>query len=403
MKRLKIRETGPLSLEMKVPGGKTERLAITDPFYPRTEVAVELFRSLGTMELVAPYLPDVIETERALDAQVAHLIDDMYRSCEKKGPGFVLRPHTGSWDLRNGGRTRAIISYSAGKDSLHSMMWAQERWGAENVMAVHISGLNSSCAKGERDFSFRQAERLQFPHFRTVRLLSSGMCTRNGYEVMRSRDFFMTGILVPIALQFGAKYIVTEGFEEADGDEPYTGQEQNMNYFNETLRRLGLPVQVVWKNLPEMDVFPELYENRPGWMAEVHNCFAIACRKGNWRKSWNGPRGRTRSWPLYDSQCGSCVKCRITRLGQLMYDEEGMAGVKPDEIRVFLKDTVRYTISEWKKWLKGERNHRDMLADSFIRDLGAALRARDMLGLTLKLVAELKHCEQLAKAAKNAA
>lgn len=406
MKRVKIRETGPLALEMTFSHSrrKTERLAITDPFYPRTELAIELFRSLGTMELVSPYLPETIDTDFAINADLSQLICGMYGSCQHPTPSFT-EPH---WDrpfknlssLSN----RVIVSHSAGKDSLHSVMWGQDQWGAENVMPVHISGLNTSNAAGERQYSYRQREHLGWPRFREVRLKSSAKCTKNRYEVMRSRDFFMTGILIPVALEFGAHRILTEGFEEAYEHDPYTGQQGNMEYFNGVLERLGIPVQVAWKNLPEMQVIREVYQKRPGWMEHVHNCFSIACRKDQRRDSWIGSKkkkkkGRTPSWPLYDSQCGSCPKCRITRLGQLMYDFENMAGVKEEEIQSFLKDTAQYTVKQWKDWVRGEMNHRDMLGGSFLIDLDTCLRVYGLESLGAKTQKEIEFLERNSKAA----
>jgi hypothetical protein len=396
MKRVKIRATGPLSLEMSLRGGKNERLAIVDPFYPNTKLSRGIFRGLGTMQLVAPYLPEIIDTDFEIDIKVAELIRRMYRSCGKAYPAITKKVPQNKWELWHPGSRRAIVSYSAGKDSLHSMLRAQDTWGDENVMAVHIGGLNTANASGERRFAFRQAEKLGFPHFRIVELKSSARCTKNGFQVMRSRDFFMTGILVPVALQFGASDIITEGFEEANEDEPFTGQERNMRDFNDVLKSMGIPVQVRWFNLPEMYVIREVYEQRPGWMPEVHNCFSIACRKDQRRRSW---ARRTPSWPLYDSQCGSCVKCRITRLGQLMYSRACARSVKNDEVRVFLKDTARYTVNEWRQWHAGNFSKRDMLNGSFFRELRKALEQYGLADVGQRMVEQIRSYERPAKTA----
>jgi len=256
---------------------------------------------------------------------------------------------------------RVAVAYSAGKDSLWNMWWAQEKFGAENVMAVHINGLNRANAPRERMYAERQREKLNFENFAFINL-RNGSRSR-GYGVMRSRDMFLVGITIPHALEFGASKIVIEGFSETKSTEPFSGQASNMRFFNQVLHELGIPVNAAWRNRQEMDVMRDLLENRPKWVPHVCNCFSAPCYQPGIRRYWQ------RSAPtlsLYDSQCGSCVKCRITNLGRILYDPK-IAEVKKEDVYIFLKNTA--------KWMRINRERlADMIEGSFTRDFKRACK-----------------------------
>ncbi|OGZ94911.1 MAG: hypothetical protein A3A28_03995 [Candidatus Sungbacteria bacterium RIFCSPLOWO2_01_FULL_47_32] len=180
---------------------------------------------------------------------------------------------------------------------------------------------------------------------------------------MRSRDMFMVGLVAPLAIEFGASKVLIEGFSETSKIEPFSGQEKWMEYFNRVLRSLNVPIQVDWKNRGEMDVVKDLLINRPSWLSHVCNCFSAPCYRIPIRESWerNAP-----TFPLYDSQCGSCVKCRITNLGRLLHDP-AMKRVQPEDISYFLKTTAKWIPDKWE-------THKDMLEGSFMREYVKALK-----------------------------
>ncbi|MBI3274311.1 MAG: hypothetical protein HYZ69_04160 [Candidatus Colwellbacteria bacterium] len=173
---------------------------------------------------------------------------------------------------------------------------------------------------------------------------------------MRSRDIFLAGMAIPIAIEFGAQQVITEGFAETGPKEPFSGQPENIEYFNSTLRVLDIPVQVAWRDRLEMDTVMDLFENEPEWMPHVCNCFASPCYLPSRRAYWqrNAP-----SIDLYNSQCGSCVKCRIVILGRMLYDPKFAA--RRNDIIFFLENTDRWLGSNKVKL-------RDMVAGSFRRD-----------------------------------
>ena len=350
-----------LELSMKGPKGK-ERLQIRGG-YPDTPLSQQLFSQLGLMHLVAPYLPPRISTDFRVLPEIKKLIGAMYRSEDHKPPTIQMPNDEVEFmsSIPQTESNRAVVAYSAGKDSMWNMWWAQEKYGPENVMAVHISGLNRNNGSNERDYSLWQKEELGFKNFQIIDLLNSSQNT--GYEIMRSRDMFLSGIMIPQTLEFGASKIITEGFAEEKPTEPFSGQSKNMRYFNTILHELGIPVRVSWRDKKEMGIIKDLLVNRPDWLSYVHNCFSAACFKVNTRRSWerNAP-----TFPLYKSQCGSCPKCRITNLARVLYDST-MNSVRVKDIEIFLKTTV--------KWVRDRRiKLADLLEGSFVRDLKKALR-----------------------------
>lgn len=343
--------------------------------YPAYE---DLFAEFSAMHLLAPEMPARVESDFRISKPMIEYIGEMYQWHGHKPPK-VTAPSTKNPEIGEKGGDRAVVAYSAGKDSMWNLWRAQEKYGRDNVLAVHIYGLNTSNSSQERIFSKRQSEAIGFPLEILQIVNSSG---GEGYNVMVSRDAFMTGILVPYALRFGASHIITEGFAEMGEREPFTGDERNMAKFNRTLERMGLPVQVDWENKPEMDIVKDLYQNVPGWMPHVCNCFSPDYAKPGIRRSWNGGRdkkghvskARTPTFVMYDSQCGSCVKCQIINLGRILYEPEFKAS--DEDVRTWLKVT-----DQWHKQ-RGE-SHRDMITPSYVRDMRTA---GDRYGLKLRYI-----------------
>jgi hypothetical protein len=334
--------------------GRTERL--TADSYPGIPGAASMFAQFSAMHLLAPHLPRQVTADFPIGEPMRQLIAAMYAS-EKKRPPHIDAPGSLKLSTMPVSPKRAIISYSAGKDSLWNMWWAQQEYGKENVLAVHINGLNRANMTDERVYAQRQAERFGF-NLRMLNLHNSS--GGKGYQVMRSRDMFMVGILAPYAIEFGAQDILIEGFGEVSPTEPFTGQEHNMKSFNRTLKRMGIPVRAHWKNVQEMDAVKDMFEHKPQWMEEVCNCFSAKCYKVRLHAYW---KDKTPSFKMYESQCGSCIKCRIVNVGRMLYDSGFDATA--EDVRTYLKNT--------KAWIKERSDtHRDMITDRFLEDVGAA-------------------------------
>lgn len=337
-----------LRLTLKGPSGN-ESLHIEGE-YPHTEMAISLFDWLGCMHLVAPYLPREIRTNFGMPQEIRNLIGLMYKSENQKAPTFISpKSSRFIFDHVKTYPNRVVVALSGGKDSLWNMWRAQERFGTENVLAVHIAGLNRRNASGEREYAALQAKRFGF-NFRIIDLHNGSIET--GFRVMRSRDMLLTALISPLAIEFGASHIITEGFAEGNSGNLFTGQEENMLLFSDLLGKLGVPVAVGWENKREIDIVLDLAINRPDWLKLVHNCFAPPNYKIHLNKCWHK---KTPTMPMWESQCGSCVKCRIVRLA-LLKENRGGRIAREDAIK-FLKNTGGWINKKWA-------THSDMISGS---------------------------------------
>jgi hypothetical protein len=300
-------------LDLTMVGSKKNENLHINGKYPHDAVTRWLFSQLGLMHLVAPYFPDKIRTNFFVSPITEKLICAMY-ACEHYPAPKILSSRLMMLDFvppRGTSARKALNSYSGGKDSMWNQNWMEKKYGADNVMTVHIAGLNKAVAAGERKTAEFQAERFGFHHFRIVELKKSS--GEVGAKVLRSGKIFTSSLLIPIALEFGARYVVTE---EPGGGSCFTGQHESMYLFNHAfLEGSGIPVRVIWRNRPRDGVVKDLILHRPDWLPHVHNCFSPLNYKVNIRKSW---LKRTPTFPPFEAACGSCVKCRITRLGWLL-------------------------------------------------------------------------------------
>ena len=340
-----------------------ERLAVSDR-YPASPLSGFLFSQFGLMHLIAAKLPRVVYSNFLVAPPTRRLIARMYASERRREPRFIemvdalfdFEPK----NIRRPSPDRVAISYSGGKDSIWNLWRAEQKYGSANALAVHIHGLNRANSSRELRFAKRQAKKFPIPNFKTIKIVNGS--AQKGYSVMRSRDIFMVGLIIPLALDFGASQIWIEGFAETSPGEPFSGQEREMRRFNRTLRELGLPIAVAWKNRQEMAVVKDLAVSRPEWLAGVCNCFSMPNYQIPISQSWerNAP-----SFTLFESQCGSCVKCRITNLGRLLYDPK--FNPSPEDARYFVRTTVR-----WVKRRKHDLG--DMIEGSFADDLKRAVK-----------------------------
>ena len=368
---------------------RTESLWIKND-YPWSRFSESLFAQLGTMHMVAPYLPSKIETGFHISPEIKELIGSMYTSTanEKKGkkikaPKFVS-PLVDTDYSRNHPESlkeKIAILYSAGKDSMWNLMWAAEEYGMDNVLVIHIRGLNKNSGPSEYKNVLNQQRVFGFKHLKVIELNNGSLNT--GFRIMRSREMFIAGLAIPVALEFGADKVVREGyFDCTDPDTYFTGVEDNMVYFNRILDRLDIPVQVCWRNRDEMLTIKDLFDRKPDWMPHVCNCFTIACYRGSHRRTFQKAMP---TFPLYDSQCGVCVKCRITNIARILYDPQ-IREAKLDDIRTFLEKTDIW-IRNQKRANEGTMsNVLDMIQGPFMRDYFRACQQYGIQTRSAKLV-----------------
>lgn len=373
---------------------RTENLAIKSE-YPWNPFSESLFVQLGTMHMVAPYLPKNIRVNFGIYPQIKELIGKMYVSVanEKKGkklktprfhslpvaiPVYAFPFPTLGQFYKN---SKIAILYSGGKDSMWNLMWAIEEYGVDNVLAIHIRGLNKNNGPNEFKHVLKQQKEFGFKHLAIIELNNGSANT--GFKMMRSREMFIAGLAIPIAIEFGASKIVREGyFDCTDPDTYFTGVEANMLYFNDVLKKMGIPIDVYWRNRDEMLTIKDLYDRRPEWMPYVCNCFTVLCYQPSHRRNFQKAMP---TFPLYDSQCGVCVKCRITNIARILYDSS-MNKVATEDVRTFLQKTDTWIRNQKRANAGKMSNVLDMIAGPFMRDFELACQK---CGVTARSVGEV--------------
>ncbi|MBI2048062.1 MAG: hypothetical protein HYT27_02890 [Parcubacteria group bacterium] len=301
-------------------GKKTQRvsLGIVNDSYPRTPHSEFLFSQFGTMHLISPLLPSHIETVGFnLVGPVRELIAKMYRSCGRGAPkithsGILTRkPRGATPQLKSG---VSIIPFSGGKDGLYH--YVKEKEAKRIPYLVHIRNMNLAASSYETEWSLKCAqflgERLDIAH------LKNGT-PKNGFDTMRSRDMFVVALMIPYAIQYGAKNIVIEGFADESEQECFSGQEKQMVAFNALLHRLGFPVDIQWHNVSEWEVLKYLIEWHPKPLTHTNSCFAYPPLKNRMRKKDCLPKFP--EFPFFESQCGACFKCYMVNLARIAFDK----------------------------------------------------------------------------------
>lgn len=300
---------------------REDRLELLNPLDCQVDSSQFLFAQCGLMHLISPHFPKVVETNFVIDHYTQGMIEAMYRHHGHEVPIFHDRdtvPMPSPTFTIPAPAKRIVIAFSGGKDSLNNLRRAREECGVDNVLAVHISGLNRGVASAEEHACRLQAEKLGF-RLEIVKLKNGS--THRGRDIMRSRDIFLSALIVPYAMQFGALQIITEGFYGDVRGYPFSGVPRGMAYFNNALRQWDVSPQVRWWNLSEIETMKQLCHGWPEAIPYIQNCFAPQHWKGGRRRAWL-KRAPSIWKQLLASQCGSCVKCLTITLGRMLHDPE---------------------------------------------------------------------------------
>lgn len=339
--KIRVEASSDLELTMSRSEGNNERLGIRSE-YPLDDMALGLFRGLGLMHLVAPYLPDKIQTDFTVIDEFQNLIGAMYAVEGRESPKFLLtkRPEA-PLKIQNrlkADENRASVAYSGGKDSMWNLDWLLSEYGRENVLAVHIKGMNRANFADEYLTTLKQSQAWGF-QLKVIDLLNSSKSF--GKSVMRSRDMFIIGMIIPLALKFGASKVILEGRYSADDNQhnPFTTYESSWNQFNQILGGLGLPIEVVWRDRDGVLAVADLAMHHPEWLPLVVNCFSPKPHRRERREKWQRVAP---SFPLFETQCGSCVKCREFNIGRIDNDPS-LSMTTEGDIKALVADTISWT------------------------------------------------------------
>ena len=325
-------ESERLKLSLKL-NGRAERCEIAPSdlgfSYPTTELSQLLFRSFGLIFLIAPHLPKRIIFRFPVIRPIRSILAAMYHSeglpaPEILGPQITdeLTPSSHLTILKRG----AVICFSGGNDSLWNAMWAKEKFGDKNVVAVHVTGLCRLVGSEERRYTQEQIRKIGLRvHF--VRLING---TRNiGGIDMRARDLLLMALLIPIAYQYGLNTIITEGYANCRRSPLFSERKSTMESMNAIFAQMKLGVSVRWRNRKTIAVLRDLYCRFPDLVPLTCSCETTPGLKVIFKRRWKLLHP---SFILYPSQCGFCGKCRNINLARILFD---------DTVRTFKLSDIR--------------------------------------------------------------
>ncbi len=238
---------------------------------------------------------------------------------------------------------KAVIAFSGGKDSLWNLMWAQKKFGRENVLAVHIEGLNANQATRERKMVIRQANELGF-NLQIIKIKNNfdthDTISRGGY----SYYMFIAGIIIPAAMEFGASAIIMEGFQFP----------QDIQRFNQVLKEIDIPIKIVWRDIGETEVVRELVKYRPRWSSYICACDRNLKNHKLFRSLLFAAIPK---FEIDDTDCGCCYKCRLKYVSRILYDPSlRQTGIQSYLVYVLLG------IATWSYFSPFEKEWLDLLA-----------------------------------------
>ena len=367
------------SLRM-VDDDETQSLSIVKPSnnldvayieYPNNTLSRSLFKNFGLMHLVANSFPNVIRINFLLIPEVFEIVQAMYAFNKRAIPKIKYfdieqetTPNLLEYKLTD---RKAVVAFSGGKDSLWNVWRMTKSLGIDNVLAVHIAGINRSVSAQEEKDTLAQRKTLRdFPQLKIVKLKNGSRIS--GKSVMRSRDMFITSLIIPIALDFGASRIVIEGnMGKQDQNYQFTETESSWKLYNKKIEELiGSPIKVEWEDADDVECLADLIKYWPRSVPTISNCFSPPFARKNLRKKW---LEKTPNFILQNpSQCGSCIKCRIVRIAMALNNLNYPA----EEVIFFLKDT--------KEWLKAKKDGvSDIIGQDFYSSLDKAIDVWDNL------------------------
>lgn len=341
-----VRAVSPTTLSMEYDlseRGKAEILSVGGD-YPQTTLSESIFMSFGLMHIVAPHLPRVIRADFSILDMARVMTETMYATEGQYPPEWDV-PGFNPYLIQGGERTGdgVAVTYSGGKDSMWNVLHSRNQ-GYE-PLAIHINGLNQMTSQIEHADVLKQQQTIGY-QLAVVDLKNSP--SQRGYVVMRSRDFFLTALAIPLALQYGADKILLEGNNkegEAEAGQVFSYRRSGWELYNGLLQQYGVGVEMVGSNRNELDSIRDILEQQPDWLPLVSNCFTMKAFKKSIAAKFSESAP---TFPLYESQCARCIKCRTVNLARIMYDPV-MSWVDRDDIRFFISDTERWLHKKYEE------------------------------------------------------
>lgn len=343
-------------------------LAVVEPTdfgHNTPEAAQDLLRTVMVAHLIAPYFPQIIETNFGLG--FAEFLAEFYRYYGhrppriKKNPDQVSVAYSSSGGVENSPIPNAS-AHSGGLDSVYRLVRFLER--GEAVLAVHLRNLNAKGNYAEAIASQKQCQAWGLP-YEQIRLKNSS--GNYGFDVMRTRDMLLALMVALNAKPYGVNKVVIEGGMSSDPkDAHFSEYAPAWGFFNNLLRETGLDLSVEGVDPGDIETIREILrlERKLGLeiLPLVQNCFSAPFQVPNNRRKWERltpvlAKNSPNHW------CGSCHKCRRMTLGRIFYADPRLKNLSQAEIDFFVADTY--------DWMRKYPHNRDLLSSSFLNHLGA--------------------------------
>jgi len=338
------------------------RMVISEPdeFAANTpKPSQDLLRTVILAHLVAPYFPEVIETN--FGVEYCDFVDELYKFYGHKAPifrnsGERVKVIYREGDEENTSKISCANAHSGGLDSAFRIV--RKLVNGESVVAVHLQNLNFKGTLSEAVASRRQCQEWKVP-FENIKLINSSESF--GFDTMSTRDMFLALVVGIGACKHGVGEVLIEGGMSDDPNNcQFTEYTKAWEMFNKLVKSTGLSLEVKWVDPGDIETIGELlkFEKELGVeiLSLIQNCFSSPHQVGNNRRKWE------RETPILAESssfhwCGSCHKCRRMSLGRIYYGDPKLTGLPREELDYFVRDTY--------DWMKKYPHNAVLVSDSF--------------------------------------
>ena len=344
---------------------KNRSLFIEEPanFGEHTSLSSQdLLRTVMLAHLVVRHFPKTIETNFNLDYKI--FLDKLYKhygfsspniikSGEQVAPKFV--------EAVDGEKEKILYAnaHSGGLDSVYRAGTLINK--NHKVLIAHLRNLNPKGNYKEAKASRSQAEAFGVP-YEEIKLRNG--TDNTGFDVMRTRDMFLSLVVAMTGEKFGTEKVFIEGDMQTTPDSHFSEYGPAWVFFNKLIRETGLSSQVEGMDAHDIETVGAVLELEKklgiSILPLVQNCFSAEHQLHNNRRKWERET-KFLAGKSPEHWCGSCVKCRRMTLGRIYFQDPRLRGLPVNEIKFFVDDT--------KRWLENYPRNRALISESFLKHL----------------------------------
>ncbi|HEX9007941.1 MAG TPA: hypothetical protein VF837_01640 [Patescibacteria group bacterium] len=363
--QVNISTKNPFELNLPKDGGVLKLSVIEPDKYGEgtTKESQELVRTVMLAHLIAPYMPEIIETNFGVTS--TQFLNELYRHYGFNPPKIKrsseqIQPQLLTGDLHHQDIVDFASAHSGGLDSAYRLAKLMEE--KRGVVGVHIRNLNAKGNYSEAIASEKQCSEWEIP-YKQIRLLNNS--GNFGFDTMRTRDFLLA-VLTALAVKPNqVKKIFIEGDMGTDPQKSHFSEYVGgWEIFNKLLKDVGLDMTVEGMDAGDIETVGEVIELERKLNIQIipliQNCFSSPFQIPNNRRKWERETP-TIAKSSSEHWCGSCLKCRRMTLGRIFYQDPRLSEISEDEIDFFKKDTYI--------WMKKYPHSADLITPSFLNHL----------------------------------